>query len=236
MIIAITPLLYTLGPVAVLLVMAVVFAETGLLLGFLPGDSLLFTAGVLVAAHVVNVPLWVLALGVVTAAAIGDQVGYQIGRRLGPRIRKRPDSRLFSRRQAALAEEFFAVHGSKAIVLARFVPVLRAIVPVVAGVGRMPRNRFTAYNLTGAFLWGVGFVAAGFVFGGIPFVAQHVDLIMVGVVAITLGSAAAALLRRRNAARNSATLVDAVPDPGGTSIGIPADHNQRDSRIPILRK
>jgi len=225
MIIAITPLLYTLGPVAVLLVMAVVFAETGLLLGFLPGDSLLFTAGVLVAAHVINIPLWVIAIAVFAAAAIGDQVGYQIGRRLGPRLRERRDSRLFSLRQAEMAEEFFAAHGSKAIVLARFIPMLRAIVPVVAGVGRMPRRRFTAYNVTGAFLWGVGFVVSGYMFGGIPFVAQHVELIMIGVVALTLGPAAVALLRRRNAARSSTTLVDAVPDLGAS-----------ERRIPMLRK
>jgi membrane-associated protein len=208
MIIALTALMYSLGPVAVLLVMAVVFAETGLLLGFLPGDSLLFTAGVLVAAHVIAVPLWVLALGVFCAAAIGDQVGYQIGWRLGPRLRARPDSKLLSRRHVALAEDFFARHGSKAVILARFVPVLRAFAPVVAGVARMPRRRFTAFNLAGAFLWGVGMVLAGFLLGGLAFVAQHVELIMVGVIALSLIPASVAFLRRRMETRGAQPLAD----------------------------
>jgi membrane-associated protein len=219
MILALTPLMYSLGPVAVLLVMAVVFAETGLLLGFLPGDSLLFTAGVLVAAHVIAIPLWVLALGVFCAAALGDQVGYQIGRRLGPRLRARPDSKLLSRRHVTLAEDFFARHGSKAVILARFVPFLRAFAPVVAGVARMPRRRFTAFNLAGAFLWGVGMVFAGFAFGGLAFVAQHVELIMVGVIALSLVPASVAFLRRWMETRSAQPLADTFAHAGRAGSG-----------------
>src|SRR5680860_1619926 len=148
MIAALTPFLMALGPVALLLMMGVVFAETGLLIGFfLPGDSLLFTAGILTAAGVVHLPFWVMAVGLFAAAAAGDQVGFLLGRRWGPRLFNRPDSRLFSRTHAQRAHHFFTRHGSKTVVLARFLPVVRSFTPVVAGAVRMPYRRFTFYNL-----------------------------------------------------------------------------------------
>lgn len=184
MIAVLTPLLYTLGPAALAVVMAVVFAESGLLVGFfLPGDSLLFLAGALVASDVINLPIWALTAGVLVAAAAGDQVGYLIGRRYGPRLFSRPDSRLFSQANAARARLFFDRHGPKAVILARFVPVVRTFVPASAGVGRMDRRRFTTYNLVGAALWSVGIVTAGVVFGGIPFVTHHIELITIGLAA-----------------------------------------------------
>ena len=198
MIAILAPLLYHLGPMAVLLVMAVVFTETGLLLGFfLPGDSLLFLAGALVASEVIALPLWVLALGVFAAAVAGDQLGYLIGRRYGPRVFSRPDSRFFRRENAARAQAFFARRGALAVILGRFVPVVRTFVPVVAGVGRMPRRAFTALNVVGALLWAVGIVAVGYFFGGISFVAAHIELITVAIAGVSIIPATMEVLRRR---------------------------------------
>jgi membrane-associated protein len=198
MIAALTPFLMALGPVALLIMMGVVFAETGLLIGFfLPGDSLLFTAGILTAAGVVHLPFWVMAVGLFTAAAAGDQVGFLLGRRWGPRLFNRPDSRFFSRAHAERAHHFFARHGSKAVVLARFVPVVRSFIPVVAGAVRMPYRRFTFYNLAGALLWAVGILTAGYFLGGVPIVAAHVELIAIAMVSLSLVPAGLALVRHR---------------------------------------
>jgi membrane-associated protein len=198
MIALLTPLLLALGPVALLVVMAVVFAETGLLLGFfLPGDSLLFLAGALVASHVINVPIWLVAMGVFVAAAAGDQVAYLVGRRFGPAVFSRPDSWLFKQEHADRAQAFFTRHGQVAVIAARLVPVVRTFVPVVAGVGHMSRRRFTTYNLVGALLWAVGIVAAGFLFGGIGFVAAHIELITIAMASVSLVPAAVEIIRRR---------------------------------------
>ncbi len=187
MIATLTPLLYSLGPAALLLVMAVVFVESGLLLGFfLPGDSFLFIAAALVASHVIGLPGWLLALGVFVAAVTGDQVGYMIGRRFGSRLFARPESRIFSPANADRAQRFFDRHGSKAVVLARFVPVIRTFVPAVAGIGHMQRRRFTIYNLVGAAIWSVGIVAAGILFGSIGFVAAHIELITIGLAGLSV--------------------------------------------------
>jgi membrane-associated protein len=202
MIAILTPLLYTLGPLAVLLVMAVVFAETGLLLGFfLPGDSLLFLAGALVASQVIAIPFWVLAVGVFVAAVTGDQFGYLIGRRYGPRVFSRTDSRLFRQEHAERARAFFDRHGSLAVILGRFVPVIRTFVSVVAGVGRMPRRTFTLFNLIGALVWAIGIVTVGFFFGGIPFVAAHIELITIAIAGVSILPAAFEMWRRRKAAK-----------------------------------
>jgi membrane-associated protein len=193
-----TPLLYTLGPLAILLVMAVVFTETGLLLGFfLPGDSLLFMAGALVASQVIALPYWVLAVGVFVAAVAGDQLGYLIGRRYGPRVFSRPDSRLFRRENALRAQAFFAKRGALAVILGRFVPVVRTFVPVVAGVGKMPHRSFTALNIIGALAWAVGITTVGFLFGGITFVAAHIELITIAIAGVSIVPAALEVLRRR---------------------------------------
>ncbi len=219
-----TPLLYTLGPLAPILVLAVVFAESGLLVGFfLPGDSLLFLAGALVAAHVITLPIWWLAVGVFLAAAAGDQVGYLLGRRLGPRVFNRPDSRFFRREHVGHAERFFARYGSSAVILARFVPVVRTFVPVVAGVARMPRRRFTAVNLLGAMAWSVGIVAVGFFFGTIPVVAAHIELITLGIAGASVVPAAVAVHRGRRTRREREAAVDqtAVDETGFDGAGTP---------------
>lgn len=197
MIALLTPLMAVLGPVAVLLLMGVLFAETGLLVGFfLPGDSLLFAAGVLVAAGAIQLPWWLVAGAGFLAAVLGDQVGYLLGRRWGPRLFSRSSCWL-SRKHVARAESFFERHGPQAVVLARFVPVVRTLVPALAGVGRMPRRRFTAYNIVGALVWTVGMLSAGVFLGGVPFVAAHIELIALAVVAASLVPAGVAVVRRR---------------------------------------
>lgn len=200
MLVALTPLMYALGPAALLLVMGVVFAETGLLVGFfLPGDSLLFIAGALVAAGVLDLPIWLVAVGVFVAAAAGDQVGFLLGRRFGPRIFSRAESRFFSPVHVSRAASFYDRFGPKAVILGRFIPVIRTFVPVTAGIGNMAYRRFVTYNLIGAVMWAGGIVTAGYFLGGIPVVAAHVELITVGVVTVSMIPAIVAVLRRRRA-------------------------------------
>jgi membrane-associated protein len=145
-------------------ILAIVFAESGLLFGFfLPGDSLLLTAGLLAAqGHLSVLPL---ALGCPVAAVAGDQVGYAIGRRLGPSLFRRPDARFFRRRNLELASEYFARNGARAVVVARFVPVVRTFAPMVAGAAAMPWRTFAAYNVVGGVVWGAGAVTVGWLLG-----------------------------------------------------------------------
>ena len=145
-------------------VFAIVFAESGLLVGFfLPGDSLLFTAGLLASQGFSNIVL--LMVGSAIAAVVGDQVGYMIGRRAGPALFKRPDSRFFHQKNVERARTYFEEHGSKTIILARFVPIVRTFAPVVAGVGQMEYRRFVTFNVVGGVLWGMGVTLAGYVLG-----------------------------------------------------------------------
>ncbi|MET4058801.1 membrane protein DedA with SNARE-associated domain [Arthrobacter sp. UYP6] len=187
------------GPWVVLLVCAIVFAETGLLVGFfLPGDSLLFTAGLLVATGTVDVNVWVLGLLISSAAFAGDQLGYWIGRKAGPTVFSRPDSRIFRRENVERAEQFFARHGGKAVILARFVGVVRTFTPVVAGIGRMPYRVYVFYDAIGALLWGTGLTVLGYVLGNrVPFVRDHLDLLVVAVVLLTFATVGLGLLRQR---------------------------------------
>lgn len=142
----------------------IVFAESGLLIGFfLPGDSLLFTAGLLAYKGAVNLPL-VMAIAVVAAIA-GDQVGYLIGRKAGTALFTRPDSRLFRQRNVERAHAYFVKGGPRTIVLARFLPVIRTFTPLVAGVGHMEYRRFVAFNIIGGTLWGAGMPVVGYTLG-----------------------------------------------------------------------
>lgn len=212
-----TPLLLTLGPAAVLVVMLVVFAETGLLLGFvLPGDSLLFLSGALVTSHVIGVPIWLLMIGVVLAAAAGDQLGYLIGRRYGPAVFRRETSRLLRPEYADRAHDFFERRGNAAVIIGRFIPIIRTFTPTVAGVARMPRGRFTAYNVVGAVLWGTAMVALGALFGGIPLVAHHVEVITIGFAGLSVVPLGIELLRMRRS-RARAVQAPGPSEPAGTS-------------------
>lgn len=176
-----------------LLIFGIVFAESGLLIGFfLPGDSLLFTAGMFAAGAFaeqlpnVDFNIWVLMIGIFVAAVAGDQVGYLFGRKVGPSLFSRPDSRLFKHENVEKAQAFFDRHGPKAIVLARFVPIVRTFCPVVAGVGRMDYSTFVRFNVIGGFLWGVGVTALGYFLGTRPIVQDNFEIAILAVVAVSV--------------------------------------------------
>jgi membrane-associated protein len=172
------------------LLFAIVFAETGLVVTpFLPGDSLLFAAGALAATGALDLRLVVLLL--LVAAIAGDAVNYSTGRYLGPRVFSRDArdgfvQRALNREHLDRAHAFFEHHGGKAIVLARFVPIIRTFVPFVAGAGAMRYQTFAFYNVTGALLWVLGCVGAGYVFGNVPIVKDNFSLVVLGIIAVSL--------------------------------------------------
>jgi membrane-associated protein len=181
----------------------VVFAESGLFIGFfLPGDSLLFTAGFLASApssvdEALHLPLGVLLVGTFVAAVAGDQVGYLFGRRVGPALFRRPDSRFFKQENVEKAHGFFERHGAKTIVLARFVPIVRTFAPIVAGVSRMPYRTFVTFNFVGGAAWAFGIVLLGFYLGQVEVVEHNLELAILSVVAISLVPIAVELWKAR---------------------------------------
>ena len=180
------------------LLFAVVFCETGLVVTpFLPGDSLLFVAGAVAATG--GIDARVVAATLVAAALCGDNVNYWIGRWLGPRVFRSSDARLFNRRYLARTEAFYERHGGKAVVIARFVPIVRTYVPFVAGVGRMAYARFLGFSIGGALLWVVSLTAAGYFFGNLPLVKNNLTLAILGVIALSLLPIALEWLRHRRA-------------------------------------
>jgi membrane-associated protein len=191
-------------------VWAVIFAETGLLVGFfLPGDSLLFTAGFLASApssvdESLHLPLGWLLLGVYVAAVAGDQLGYFIGNKAGPAVFNRPDSRLFKRAHVEKAEAFFEKHGVKTIILARFVPIVRTFTPVVAGVSNMKYRTYLTFDLLGGLLWGVGVTLLGYFLGQVDFIEKNLEVAILAVVAISLTPMAFELLKHRREAKAEA--------------------------------
>jgi membrane-associated protein len=190
----------------VLGILAIVFAESGLLIGFfLPGDSLLFTAGLLVAGGTyLHLPLWVLCALAAAAAVAGDQAGYAFGRRFGPGLFRRPDSRLFKQENLTRAHAFFDKYGARSLILARFVPVVRTFTPIVAGAVRMHYRTFVLYNIIGGALWAVGVTTLGYFLGQIAFVRDHIELILIGIVAVSVAPIAVEVLRARRRARSTA--------------------------------
>ena len=177
-----------LAPWVVLLVCGIVFAETGLLVGFfLPGDSMLFTAGLLVATDTIKFNIWALAGLIIVSAIIGNQTGYLIGSKAGPAIFNRPDSKLFKKENVESAHAFFEKHGGKALILARFVPIIRTFVPVIVGVAQMDKRKFFIFNVIGAVLWGGGVTFLGYVLGDrIPWVSKNLDIIFIVIVLISV--------------------------------------------------
>lgn len=164
-----------------IIVGVIIFAESGLLVGFfLPGDTLLFSVGFFAAQG--HVPLAAALLVIFVCAVVGDNVGYTIGRRLGPRLFKKKDGIVFRQSYVARAEAFYEKHGGKTIILARFVPVVRTFAPMVAGVGKMPRQRFVLYNIVGAGVWTGLVVMLGYWFGSLidPHVMEKFILLAVG--------------------------------------------------------
>jgi membrane-associated protein len=180
-------ILRDLGPLAMVIVCLIIIAETGLLIGFfLPGDSLLFTVGLMIGTDLIDVPIWLACILISASAIAGDQLGYFIGRKAGPAVFKRPNSRFFSQKNAERAQQFFVKHGAKAVIFAHYVPILRTFVPVAAGVGKMQYSYYLRNNLIGAISWGIIVPLIGFFLGQIPFVRDNVILVTVTLVAISL--------------------------------------------------
>ena len=175
---------------------AVVFAETGLLVGFfLPGDSLLFTVGVVAGAGQLNIVLVNVLL--MAAAVIGDTVGYLLGRKAGPHIFNRPDSRFFRREHLLRTHAFYEKHGGKTIVYARFIPIIRTFAPFVAGVGEMNYVRFLSYNIFGGIGWVFLMTMLGYTLGNVQLVRQHFEKVIVAIVVISFLPAVLEVLKSR---------------------------------------
>jgi membrane-associated protein len=179
------------GAYALLGVCVIIFAETGLLIGFLfPGDTLLILTGVLAISGTFGVNIGIVCASIALAAFLGGEVGYWIGHKAGPRIFEKRESGLFSKKNVERTNAFFVRFGPIAVILARSVPIVRTFAPIAAGVGHMPWKRYTLYNFIGAAIWGAGLTYAGFLAGHIPgvadFVEKYIDVVLLGVVLIVL--------------------------------------------------
>jgi membrane-associated protein len=182
----------------------VVFAESGLLIGFfLPGDSLLFTCGLLITAGTLDFPLWAAVLLISLAAVLGDQAGYLFGKKVGPSLFTRPDSRLFKQENVVKAHEFFEKYGPKSLVLARFVPVVRTFTPIIAGVSGMRYRSFITFNVIGGVMWGAGVTLLGSWLGNVDFVNNNIEAILVLIVLISVIPIAIEFLRARSKAKKN---------------------------------
>lgn len=184
------------GPWLYALLFAVIFAETGLVVfPFLPGDSLLFIAGTVVAVAGLNVHVLVLVLSV--AAILGDSVNYAIGRYVGPKVFSRPDSRWIRQEHLRRTQAFYDRYGGVTIVIGRFVPIIRTFAPFLAGVAQMAYPRFLSYNVAGGVLWIASLTYAGYLFGNIPWVKNNLALIVLGIVVVSLIPAVTTFMRER---------------------------------------
>ena len=184
----------------------IIFAETGLLVGFfLPGDSLLVTAGLLAANPDFGLNVWLLGIILTIAAIVGDTVGYAVGKTTGPRIFTREDSLFFHKDHLLKAQAFYEKHGGKTIIIARFMPIVRTFAPVVAGVGRMHYRSFVTYNIAGGLLWIWSMLLTGYVLAKtVPGVAKHVEKIILLVVFLSILPGIIAWLKERKSKAASA--------------------------------
>lgn len=188
------------GGLTVLIV--IIFAETGLLVGFfLPGDSLLITAGLLAAQGFLDINIMIVSL--ILAAIIGDQVGYIFGKKTGPKIFKREKSIFFAKDHLVKANQFYERYGGKAIIFARFVPFARTFAPIVAGVANMNYRKFVSYNIIGGVLWIVSMSLAGYFFGNIPFVKKNFEYVIIGVIILSLVPVVLGYLKHRKESKLS---------------------------------
>ena len=180
-------LLQMLGPYVLVGMCLIVFAECGLLIGFfLPGDSLLFTAGLFVASGLISTPIWLVCLLLTVCAVAGNVVGYYLGYQAGPALFNRSDSRLFKREYVDKTHAFFNKYGPRAIVLGRFVPIVRTFITAIAGVGRMDARKYFTYSIIGGVAWATGVTLLGFWLGRITFIRNNVELILIGIVVLSV--------------------------------------------------
>jgi membrane-associated protein len=176
-------------------VMLIVFIETGLMFPFLPGDTLLFTAGLLAAQPNAPVNIWTIAPCSAAAAVLGGQLGYVIGRRLGPALFKKEDARFFKKHYLTSSHEFFERHGRKTIVIGHFIGVVRTFTPVIAGASGMRYSVFLVYDVVGAIAWGVGLTVVGYFLGGVPFVGANLEVMVLAIAVLSVVPVAASVVR-----------------------------------------
>jgi membrane-associated protein len=199
-----TYLLHSLGGYLVPVIAAIIFAECGLLIGFfLPGDSLLFPLGLFIGSGAVSTPLWLACVVMSACAVLGNFLGYGIGYRVGPALFNKPESKLFKREYVVKTHAFFDRYGARAIVLARFVPIVRTFITAIAGVGRMEPKRYFGFSLLGGTVWASGVLILGRFLGQISFISGHLDLILVLIVVISVLPMIIEWLRTRRAAKQS---------------------------------
>jgi membrane-associated protein len=184
-------LIHSAGPWGLLLVCAIIFVETGLLVGFIfPGDTLLFFTGVLTLTGTITLPVWLVILCVVIAAIAGDQLGYWIGRSSGPRVFERREHGLISQDSVTKTHEFFRRFGAASVPLSRFVPVVRTFAPVAAGIAKMPYPRFVLFDVIGGIAWPSVLILLGYFVGKIPgvahFVSTYIDVVLLGIVVVSV--------------------------------------------------
>ncbi|QUW80485.1 VTT domain-containing protein [Streptomyces mirabilis] len=192
----------------------VVFAESGLLIGFfLPGDSLLFTCGLLITSNQLDFPLWAAVALICVAAVLGDQAGYLFGKKVGPSLFTRPNSRLFKQENVVKAHEFFEKYGPKSLVLARFVPIVRTFTPIIAGVSGMKYRSFITFNIIGGVLWGAGVTLLGSWLGKIDFVKNNIEAILILIVLVSVIPIAIEFLRARSKAKKNPPEPEAPQGP-----------------------
>ncbi|MPV51185.1 MULTISPECIES: DedA family protein [unclassified Pseudactinotalea] len=203
-------LLTTFGSAFFWVSVAIVFIECGLLFPILPGDSLLFAIGLFIHQGLIPIPLWLACVILSVAAFAGNVAGYEIGRAIGPSLYAR-DGRILKRKYFDETIAFFDKHGNKALVIGRFVPIVRTFVTVVAGVGRMPRRRFFTWSAVGAVLWAVGVTLIGYFLGQIPLVHENLEVAILLIVAVSVVPMIIEYLRHRRQARRLAASHDDAP-------------------------
>jgi membrane-associated protein len=191
-------ILMSLGASAVVVACLMIFAECGLLVGFfLPGDSLLFTAGLYIERGSIATPLWLMCVLLSVCAFLGNVSGYWIGAKAGPALFNKPDSRLFKQEHVTRTHEFFERYGGRAIILGRFVPIVRTFITAIAGVGRMEPKKYFGYSAIGGVLWASGVTILGYALGRIDFVHDHIELILVLLVLVSVIPIIIEVLRKR---------------------------------------
>jgi membrane-associated protein len=189
-----------LGPWTYVLLFLIIFAETGFVVTpFLPGDSLLFAAGAIATVEHADLNVHVMGLALLAAGILGDFVNYSIGKHLGPKIFRKEDSWLLNKEHLVRTQNFYAEHGAKTIIIARFAPIIRTFAPFVAGIGRMNYSRFVVYNALGAFLWVYSFLYAGYFFGNLPAVKRNFHIIIFAVIGLSLMPIVIGWLQNRRA-------------------------------------
>lgn len=206
-------LIQSFGTYALIGIVVVVFIETGLLFPLLPGDSLLFTAGALVAQQQLDFPLWLLCLLIFVTAFAGDQLAYLIGAKGGRKLFSRPDSRIFKQKYIDETYKYFDKYGGRTIIIARFVPIVRTYAPVAAGVGKMSYKHFVSFNVLGALFWGVGVTLLGYALGNITFVKDNIEALIVLIVLVSVVPMGIEILRARRDAKREGAAASATLEP-----------------------